>query len=66
MLRRQLHKPQERYRSQQDHRLAMVSMTGDYTFVDAERQDETTRRIQQRIGKTEAKVVEIKRKETVA
>jgi len=30
---------------------ATVSMTGDYTFVDVERQDETTRRIQQRMEK---------------
>ncbi len=41
---------------------ATVSMTGDYTFVDIERQDETTRRIQQRIDKAKAKVVEISRK----
>ena len=45
---------------------ATVNMTGDYTFVDIERQDETTRRIQQRIDKAKAKVIEIKRKETAA
>lgn len=45
---------------------ATVSMTGDYTFVDVERQDETTRRIQQRIEKAKAKVIEIKSKETAA
>ena len=36
-------------------------MTGDYTFVDVERQDVTTRRIQQRMAR--AKVVEFKSKE---
>ena len=45
---------------------ATVSMTGDYTFVDVERQEETTRRIQQRMDKAKAKVVEIRKKETAA
>ena len=45
---------------------ATVSMTGDYTLVDVERQDETTRRIQQRMEKARARVVEIRRKETAA
>jgi hypothetical protein len=43
-----------------------ANMTGDYTFVDIERQDATTRRIQQRIYKAKAKVVDIKRKATAA
>jgi integrase len=38
---------------------ATVNMTGDYTFVDMERQAETTRRIQQRVDKAKAKVIEI-------
>jgi hypothetical protein len=41
-------------------------MTGDYTFVDVERQEETTRRIQERMEKAKAKVVEIRRKEEAA
>jgi hypothetical protein len=41
---------------------ATVSMAGDYTFVDVERQEETTLRIQQRMEKAKAKVVEINRK----
>jgi hypothetical protein len=45
---------------------ATVSMTGDYTIVQMERQDELTRRIQQRLDKAKAKVVEIKRNETAA
>jgi integrase len=45
---------------------ATVSMTGDYTFVDVERQDETTRRIQERMEKAKAKVVEINTKQAVA
>jgi integrase len=47
---------------------ATVSMTGDYTFVDVERQEETTRRIQQRMekAKAKAKVVGIRGKEAAA
>jgi integrase len=45
---------------------ATVNMTGDYTFVDIERQDETTRRIQLRIDKAKAKIVEIKRTDAAA
>jgi integrase len=41
---------------------ATVSMTGDYTIIQMERQDELTRRIQQRLDKAKAKVVETKRK----
>ena len=41
---------------------ATVSMTGDYTVVQLKRQDELTRRIQQRLDKAKAKVVEIERK----
>ena len=40
---------------------ATVSMTGDYTGVQLKRQDELTRRIQQRLDKARAKIVEIKR-----
>ena len=45
---------------------ATVSMTGDYTIIQMERQDELTRRIQQRLEKAKGKVVEIKKKEAVA
>ena len=45
---------------------ANVNMTGTYTFVDLERQDQTTRRIQQRVDRAKAKVIEMKRKETAA
>ena len=45
---------------------ANVSMTGDYTFVPVDRQEETTRAIQQRMDKAKAKVVEIRKKEAVA
>jgi hypothetical protein len=41
-------------------------MTGDYTLVDVERQEETTRRIQQRMDKAKAKVVQIRKKEAAA
>jgi integrase len=36
-----------------------LSMTGEYTFVPVERQEETTRPIQERMEKAKAKVVEI-------
>jgi integrase len=45
---------------------ANVNMTGTDTFVDLERQDQTTRRIQQRVDRAKAKVIEMKRKETAA
>jgi integrase len=45
---------------------ATVSMTSDYTFVPVERQEETTRPIQERMEKAKAKVVEIRSKEAAA
>jgi integrase len=45
---------------------ATVNMTSDYTFVDIERQAETTRRIQQRMERARDKVIEIRKKETAA
>ena len=45
---------------------ATVNMTGEYTFVPLERQDETTRRIQQRLDTAKAKVVDIQKKKAVA
>jgi hypothetical protein len=41
-------------------------MTGDYTVVHLNRQDELTRSIKQRLDKAKAKVVEIKRKGAAA
>ncbi len=45
---------------------ATVSMTGDYTLVPVERQEETTRPIQQRMEQAKAKIVEIRKKEEAA
>jgi integrase len=45
---------------------ATVSMTSDYTFVPVERQEETTRPIQERMEKAKAKVAEMKTKEAAA
>ena len=45
---------------------ATVSMTGDYTFVPVERQEETTRPLQERLEQARAKVIEIRKKETAA
>jgi integrase len=45
---------------------ATVNMTGDYTFVPVERQEETTRPIQERMEQAKAKVVEIRKNETAA
>ncbi len=45
---------------------ATLTMTGDYTFIPVERQEETTRPIQERMEKAKAKVIEMRKKEAAA
>jgi len=45
---------------------ATVSMTGDYTFVPVERQEETTRPLQERMEQARTRILEITRKGTAA